>query len=429
VDPSPLSDDTGPEPLVANPGPELVEFGRGLARATSIDDVIKVVAEVAGPLLRAANATALLLDESKSKLVVYHGPAARTQAVRVVDLTDPTPAAHVVRTGEPVYLASLDELCVAFPRFVEQVERIDWAALAVLPLLEGGELFGVVVYRWTEDVEFTPERRDVIETISELVGHALARARNHDHLVAYTRRLRDSNRDLDSFAAAVAHDLRQPLRQLSSYIDVLFEHLPADQLDEDATHYAERIRVSVERADRLIVALLGYARAGGKPMTDEEVALEAVARDVVDGLRVRLDEAGATVSIGELPTVQGDPALFHQVLQNLIDNAAKYRDPTRSPEVVVSAERKEGDGDDGRPWWRISVRDNGVGVSSDQAAKVFDVFTRAQHGTRVSGTGIGLATAKRVVERHGGTIGVDSTPGEGSTFWFTLPGVAGRHRY
>ena len=100
---------------VAEPGAELVEFGRGLARAASIDDVIQVLADVAGPLVGAANATALVLDESRSKLVVYHGPAARTQAVRVVDLSDPTPAAHVVRTGEPVFLASLDELCEAYP--------------------------------------------------------------------------------------------------------------------------------------------------------------------------------------------------------------------------------------------------------------------------------------------------------------------------
>jgi signal transduction histidine kinase len=414
---------------VVEPGAELVEFGRGLARAASIDDVIRVLAEVAGPLVGAANATALVLDETKSKLVVYHGPAARTQAVRVVDLSDPTPAAHVVRTGEPVFLASLDELCEAFPRFVEQLERVDWAALAVLPLLERGELFGVIVYRWTDVVEFTPARRDVMETISELVGHALARARNHDHLLAYTRRLKESNRDLDSFAAAVAHDLRQPLRQLSSYVDVLFDHLSADQFDEDAEHYAQRIRASVERADRLIVALLEYARAGGKPMTDEEVALGAVARDVVDALRVRLDEAGATVTIGELPTVQGDAALFQQILQNLVDNAAKYRDPNRPAEISVTAEREESDGDDGTPWWRISVRDNGVGILPEQIEKVFDVFTRAQQGTRLSGTGIGLATAKRAVERHGGTIGVDSTPGEGSTFWFTLPGVAGRHHY
>ncbi len=428
MDSPPLSDAMEID-AVADPGAELVEFGRGLARAASIDDVIRVLAEVAGPLVGAANATALLLDESRSKLVVYHGPAARTQAVRVVDLSDPTPAAHVVRTGEPVFLASLQELSAAYPRFVEQLEKVDWAALAVLPLLEGSQLFGVVVYRWIDEVEFTPARREVIETISELVGHALARARNHDHLLAYTRRLRESNRDLDSFAAAVAHDLRQPLRQLSSYVDVLFDHLPAEQFDDEASHYAKRIRASVERADRLIVALLEYARAGGKPMKEEEVALGAVAREVVDGLRVRLEEVGATVTIGELPTVQGDAALFQQILQNLVDNAAKYRHPARPPDISVTAEREGSDGDDGAPWWRISVRDNGIGVPPEQVEKVFDVFTRAQQGTRLSGTGIGLATAKRAVERHGGTIGVESTPGEGSTFWFTLPGVAGRHHY
>ena len=240
-------------------------------------------------------------------------------------------------------------------RFVEQLERVDWAALAVLPMHEGTELFGVVVYRWMEPVEFTPERRELIEMISELVGHALARARSHDHLLGYTRRLRESNRDLDSFAAAVAHDLRQPLRQLSSYIDVLFDHLHADQFDDEATHYAERIRVAVERADRLIVALLDYARAGGKPMVDEEVSLTAVAHDVLDGLRIRLE--GVDVRIGELPMVQGDPALLHQVLQNLIDNAAKYRDPDRPAEIVVSVEQQAlaEDDDEGVPWWRISV--------------------------------------------------------------------------
>jgi signal transduction histidine kinase len=135
------------------------------------------------------------------------------------------------------------------------------------------------------------------------------------------------------------------------------------------------------------------------------------------------------VRIEDLPTVQGDPALFHQVLQNLIDNAAKYRHPDRPAEIVVSARPDADHGDDSTPWWRISVRDNGIGIPPEHVAKVFDVFTQAQQGEQLSGTGIGLATAKRVVERHGGMIGVESTPGAGSTFWFRLPGVAGRHRY
>jgi signal transduction histidine kinase len=117
------------------------------------------------------------------------------------------------------------------------------------------------------------------------------------------------------------------------------------------------------------------------------------------------------------------------VLQNLIENAAKYRDPNRRTEIVVSAAPEERDADDPTPYWRIAVHDNGIGIAPEQADKIFDVFTRAERASGQGGTGIGLASAKRVVERHGGTIGVDSTPGMGSTFWFTVPGIAGRHRY
>lgn len=413
---------------MTDPQAKLVELGRAVAHAATIDEVMSVITDVAGPLLKATNATALLLDESKSRLVVHHGPAATTAAVRVVELTDPTPAAEVVRTGEPVFVGSLDELCDRYPRFVEQLEKPNWSALAVLPLLEADELFGVVVYRWISPVDFTPAHRELVVTASELVAAALARARNHDRLLAYARRLRDANQDLDSFAAAVAHDLRQPMRQLRSYVDLLLESVGEDRLDGEGEHYAQRIRVAVERADRLIVALLDYARAGGKPMLDQEVRLGDLAREVVDALRARLDEANAVVSIEELPIVEGDAALLHQALQNLIDNAAKYRHPDRCAEIVVSAVPEPAQRD-GAPWWRISVRDNGVGIATENHAKVFDLFTRSQQGAKLSGSGIGLATAKRAVERHGGTIGVESTPGEGSTFWFTVPGVAGRHHY
>ena len=230
---------------VADPtGPKLLELGQAVARAATIDDMIRVVTDVAGPLVKATNATALLLDESRSKLVVYHGPAARTQG----GAGGRPVRSDAGRRGRAHRRAGVPRQPRGAVRRATRASsrswsRLDWAALAVLPLFEGGELFGVVVYRWMDPVEFTPARRELIETISELVGHALARARNHDHLVAYTRRLRESNRDLDSFAAAVAHDLRQPLRQLSSYIDVLFDHLARRRSSTTTpTHYAERIR-------------------------------------------------------------------------------------------------------------------------------------------------------------------------------------------
>ena len=224
----------------------------------------------------------------------------------------------------------------------------------------------------------------------------------------------------------MAHDLRQPLRQIGAYIDLLLEHIGKDGVDPEAGHYADRITSAVGRADSLIVALLAYARAGGKPLAEAEVPLGGLVDEVIEVLGPRLQEATATVHHEDLPIVQGDPDLLRQVMQNLLDNAAKYREPSRTPYIAVSATYEErGDG----PWWKIAVEDNGVGIPFEHLETVFDVFTRAHVGTGRGGTGIGLASAKRIVERHGGTMWVASTLGRGSTFYFTLPGVAGRHLY
>ena len=229
---------------------QLLELGHAVAQATTIRDVVAWSRKSRARCLGASNTTALLLDEERSRLVVHHGPAATTAAVHVVDLSDPTPAATVARTSEPDFIECVEELTTRYPQFSQQ-RGVTWAALAALPLMDGRELFGVIVYRWNEPVSFTPERRELLTEITELLGRALARAEHHDRLLAYARRLRESNRDLDSFAAAVAHDLRQPLRQLSSYVDVLFEHLAVDDLDADANHYTSRIRSAVSRADQL----------------------------------------------------------------------------------------------------------------------------------------------------------------------------------
>ena len=183
------------------------------------------------------------------------------------------------------------------------------------------------------------------------------------------------------------------------------------------------------RADRLIIGLLDYARAGGKPLIDDEVDLRELVCEARDGLRLRLHQAGARLDIAELPTVQGDRALLTQLVQNLLDNAAKYRDPDRPLTIAIRAAPDGRDDGDGRPWWCISVCDNGLGIAAEHLGRVFDVFTQAQSGAQLSGTGIGLATAKRVVERHGGVIEVDSTPGRDRRSRSRCPGPAGRHTY
>ena len=210
--------------------------------------------------------------------------------------------------------------------------------------------------------------------------------------------------ELRSYADVVAHDLSEPIAGIAMLVGLLerraAEPPPAAVL--------QQLRTSTERARDLIDGVLVYARAG--ELSTEQVALGALVADVADDLRSSLESAGATLEVGELPEVEGDPRQLRRVLQNLLGNAVKYRGeaPLR---IEVSALR------DSREWV-VSVRDNGLGVDPDQATRIFGMFSRASDD--IDGVGIGLAVCRRIVEAHGGRIWVESA-GAGSAFRFTLP--------
>ena len=164
---------------------------------------------------------------------------------------------------------------------------------------------------------------------------------------------------------------------------------------------------------RLIDDLLAYSRVGTRGREFAPTDLSVVVEMVRANLRLSIEESGATITTDELPTVAGDRTQLVQLLQNLLGNAIKFRGE-ESPEVHVGAERKD-------EAWRISVRDNGIGLDPRHADKVFVIFQRLHGRSSYEGTGIGLAVCKRIVERHGGEMWVESVPGEGSTFYFTLP--------
>jgi signal transduction histidine kinase len=171
----------------------------------------------------------------------------------------------------------------------------------------------------------------------------------------------------------------------------------------------EQLHASTARARELIDSVLGYARAG--VLRTEPVALGELVADVQEDLRPSLDEARATIAVGELPEVEGDPHQLRRVLQNLVANALKFRGKA-PPRVELSAQR-------GSQEWIVCVRDNGIGVDPAQAGRIFELFTRAN--TQVEGAGIGLAMCRRIVEAHGGRIWVEEAEGGGSAFRFTLP--------
>ena len=199
---------------------------------------------------------------------------------------------------------------------------------------------------------------------------------------------------------------------VSSYLQ-LIESRYADELDEDGEEF---LAFAVDGADRMrdmIDGLLTYSRVDSRGDPFEPVDLDDVLDDVREDLQVKIAESGAEITAGPLPRVEGDPGQLRQVLQNLIDNAIEYSGD-EPPRVEVTA-RRDGDA------WVLSVSDEGIGIDPADADRVFEVFQRLHSRSEHSGTGIGLAVCERIVERHGGEIWVDSEPGEGTTFSFTLP--------
>ncbi|MFC4540424.1 ATP-binding protein [Halosolutus amylolyticus] len=228
----------------------------------------------------------------------------------------------------------------------------------------------------------------------------------------YRRQLEESNERLQQFAYVASHDLQEPLRMVTSYLDLL-ESRYSDDLDDDAEQFIEFAVDGAERMKAMIEGLLTYSRVETQGKSFEPVDLDAVVDDALTDLGIRIDETGAEITAGPLPTVKGDASQLRQLFQNLLDNALQYSGD-REPRVSISAMRE---GDE----WIISVSDEGIGIDPDEADRVFEVFQRLHSHEEYEGTGIGLAVCERIVERHGGEIWIDSNRDDGSTFSFTLP--------
>ncbi|MBU2668283.1 CHASE domain-containing protein [Actinoplanes bogorensis] len=225
------------------------------------------------------------------------------------------------------------------------------------------------------------------------------------------RRLRQRETELVGFAGVVAHDLRSPLARIMGYADFLQEEA-YERLDDMQRDFLARLRTGADHMRVLIDDLLDYATAENRAMSTVPVDLHRLASEIA---RERSGDRPAEVTVGELPTVYGDPTLLRQVLDNLIGNAIKYTPADREPCVRVDCYPVAA----GR--WRCEVSDNGIGISEKDRAAVFDAFTRVGGSENFPGTGLGLAIVHRIIERHHGRVGVDPNPSGGSTFWFTVP--------
>ncbi|GBF06234.1 sensor histidine kinase [Deinococcus aerius] len=232
-------------------------------------------------------------------------------------------------------------------------------------------------------------------------------------LTASNADLARSNRELEQFAYVASHDLQEPLRTIASYTELLARRY-GGQLDERADQYIHFTISAAQRLKALIQDLLAYSRVRQAQHTSREVNTAELVGTLVQDLAAKIGNAGARVEIGDLPTLRASPELLHHVFLNLLTNAVKFRAPDRPPHVRVWAERGPGE-------WRFHIRDNGIGIEEQYFERIFGVFQRLHPMDEYPGSGIGLALARTAAERQGGTITVQSTPGEGSTFTLTLP--------
>ncbi|MFC5847294.1 ATP-binding protein [Deinococcus petrolearius] len=312
------------------------------------------------------------------------------------------------RTGEPLYQDNYD---IDTDQLGELTRHI--GATASLPVMLDGRPVGVFAVALLGRRRWSVTDRTVMETATFNLGLALDRARAIAEVATRTAELERSNAELERFAYVASHDLQAPLRAMTSFADLL-THRYGKTLDERGRLYLQQISENGTHMKRLVDDLLGFSRLHTGRMETGECDMNAL----FDHLRLRLHSEivalGAQVTRGPLPPVHGHGAQLDQLLQNLVQNGLKYHRPGVTPTVEVSARRE------GREWV-FAVKDNGIGIEPQHFGRIFVIFQRLHGREQYEGTGIGLAICQKIVERHGGRLWVESTPGEGSTFFFTLP--------
>ncbi len=229
--------------------------------------------------------------------------------------------------------------------------------------------------------------------------------------------LQRSNQDLEQFAYVASHDLQEPLRAVTGSVQLLARRYKG-KLDPEADEFIGFAVDGTRRMKTLIVDLLAYSRVSTRGGAFSPIDTENTLTHALANLGTAIEQTDAHVTHDPLPTVLGDASQLVLVFQNLISNAIKFRQSDRSPTIHVSAQRSAD-----HTMWQFAVRDNGIGIEQQYADRVFVVFQRLHTIDEYPGTGMGLALCKKIIARHGGRIWADSVPGEGSTFYFTLPSV------
>jgi PAS domain S-box-containing protein len=301
---------------------------------------------------------------------------------------------------------------------------------ACVKTLETGEPFVMQYYmqstkRW---LELTVSKLDD-EHLIQIFTDVTPIKETQLQLEKSVEELKRSNQNLEQFAYAASHDLKEPMRKIRLFSDRLKEHL-YESLEDEYKHYFNRILQATDRMNTLIDDLLVYSSVSSGAVLDEDVDLNDLVKSVLEDLELAIGENNTKIIIGTLPTIKGNRRQLQQLFQNIIENAVKYKKQEINSEVSITSQLiKENVGEafppntpvKDQPYYLIEINDNGIGFEPENAEKIFDVFTRLHGNAEYKGTGVGLSIVRKVAENHGGYIWAESNLGEGSSFKLILP--------
>jgi signal transduction histidine kinase len=393
---SPITTDFGRRVLVSGISPQLL--------AVFLSGYLGKVPNVEG-------GSAYLLDGNNLAIAATDAAVAPGTPPKTAGLAD------ALSSGEPRGSFEGGQYFVSAP-----VEGSPWKVVSTAP---ESTLFSSVsgAHKWVPWVIFTLfalASAFALVLLTRVLRNAEELADANDRLedanVALERRAEElgrSNSELEQFASIASHDLKEPLRKVQTFTEQLVSK-ESDNLSEEGRNYLERTRAAGQRMQALIDDLLRFSRVATQGRPFEQVDLEEVANQAVSDLEAVVTDAGGSVEVGDLPTVAADPLQMRQLIQNLISNGIKFHREGVPPKVRISGQTR------GR-FAEIEVSDNGIGFEPRYNSRIFRVFERLHGRGTYPGTGIGLALCRKIVDRHGGTISAESTPGQGSTFIVKLP--------
>ncbi|TYL35839.1 hypothetical protein CV102_25640 [Natronococcus pandeyae] len=396
--------------------------------ALETDDLDELMHEAARRVVDALDneyCKVLDLDSDERELLLRQGVGWHEGIVgeaTVSSVEADSQAAYTLANDHPIVVENLEtETRFSGPELLTSHDVRSGISTIIGPF---DEAWGILGTHDTDCREFTDQDVTFVQSVANILAEAIERHRYQRELEQLVtdleesnERLEESNERLEQFAYAASHDLQEPLRMVSSYLRLIDDRY-RDDFDEEGEEFLEFAIGGADRMRNMIEGLLAYSRVETRGNPFEPVELNDVLEAVREDLQIQIEKSNAEIAIDELPHVEGDAEQLRQVFQNLLSNAIEYSGD-EPPRVDIAAERDDDS-------WIISVHDNGIGIDPDEQERIFEVFERLHTREEHPGTGIGLPLCQRIVERHGSTIRVESEPGEGSKFLFTLP-MANNH--